>query len=116
MSVIIKGMKMPENCDVCRFGGWSNLHQTLACTLCEYEPGFDDFSRDYTGRRSKICPLVELPEKHGRLIDADALIEDIKEVIEVKDNLFEWEQVQGLEVALSCIMDDAPTVIEAEDG
>ena len=44
-----------------------------------------------------------------RMIDADALIADIKECIEVKDSNFEWEQVEGLEVALSCV-DDAPTI------
>ena len=24
------------------------------------------------------CPLIEVPEPHGRLIDADALVEDLK--------------------------------------
>lgn len=44
-----------------------------------------------------------------RAIDADALIADIKECIEAKDSNCEWEQVEGLEVALSCV-DDATTI------
>ena len=44
-----------------------------------------------------------------RAINADALIADIKECIEVKDSNFEWEQVEGLEVALSCV-DEQPTI------
>lgn len=50
-----------------------------------------------------------------RLIDADALIVDIKECIEAKDSNYEWEQVEGLEVALSCV-DDAPTIDERKTG
>jgi hypothetical protein len=94
-------MKMPENCDVCRFGDWSNLHQTASCKLKDYQPCFSDYSREFKTQRSTICPLVALPEKHGRMIDFDALIEkywdgnsmtitawdlkDIKAVIEAED-------------------------------
>ena len=69
MSVLIKDMRMPDNCDVCLFSDWSNLHQTSCCKLKEYEPGFQDYSIAYMTQRSNICPLVELPEHHGRLID-----------------------------------------------
>ena len=75
MSVIVKGMKMPENCDVCRFGDWSNLHQTACCKLKDYEPCFSDYSRKFKTQRSTICPLVDLG-KHGDLIDRDALEPD----------------------------------------
>ena len=103
MSVIVKGMKMPENCDVCKFSDWPNLHQTSACKLCEYEPGFDDFSKDYMERRSSICPLVELPEKHGRLVDAD----DVKtRMIPLSFSVQKWIG----EVELS----NCRTVLEAE--
>lgn len=44
-----------------------------------------------------------------RAIDADALIKSIKECIEVKDANYEWEQVQGLECALTCI-EEQPTI------
>ena len=69
MSVLISGMKMPKCCDVCQFSDWSNLHQTALCDLYDYKPCFKDFSREYTSKRSNNCPLVELPEKHGRLVE-----------------------------------------------
>lgn len=43
------------------------------------------------------------------LIDADALIADIKECIEAKYDNYECEQARGLKVALSCV-DNAPTI------
>ena len=60
MSVLITGMQMPDNCDVCLFSDWSNLHQTALCKLNGYLPCFADYSIDYKTRRSDICPLVDL--------------------------------------------------------
>ena len=69
MSVLIKGMKMPKCCDVCIFSDWSNLHQTALCKICEYDPCFDDFSKEYCAKRANFCPLVEVPEPHGKLVE-----------------------------------------------
>ena len=117
MSVIVKGMRMPENCDVCCFGDWSNLHQTASCKLKGYEPCFSDYSQEYRAKRSTICPLVALPEKHGRLIDADELIEFVEDRYEIT-----WESdcyEGGIKDACSDIIEKIntmQTVIEAEDG
>lgn len=78
MSVLIKNMRMPENCDVCIFSDWSNLHQTAACKICEYDPCFDDFSKAYLNERARFCPLVEVKTPHGELIDRQKLLEDNK--------------------------------------
>ena len=78
MGVYIKGMKMPNNCDVCIFSDWSNLHQTASCKICEYDPCFDDFSKEYLAKRSNFCPLVEVQIPHGDLIDRQKLLEDNK--------------------------------------
>lgn len=53
---------MPECCDVCMFSDWSNLHQTCACKLKEYEAVFDDFSREFLKKRSNKCPLIPGPD------------------------------------------------------
>ena len=61
MSVLIKGMKMPEDC--------------FSCSL--KEDGFCNITNAYAGginERNSDCPLVELPETHGRLVDADKLM------------------------------------------
>ena len=102
MSILSKGMKMPECCDVCRFGEWSTLHQTACCKLKEYEPCFAEFSKEYRSKRADFCPLVALPDHHRRLIDAF----DMKaKAFDKRNGLIHWSDIN-----------DAPTVIEAEDG
>ena len=55
MSVLIKGMEMPKDCDDCRF------HKSYYCVLT-----------DIITNGMQGCPLVEVPP-HGRLVDADEL-------------------------------------------
>lgn len=66
MSVLIKGMKMPENCAECMN---SYLRTTIRCA---------EWTEISAGRRENerawSCPLVDLG-KHGNLIDADELAE-----------------------------------------
>ena len=97
MSVLIKDMKMPDNCDVCLFSAWSNLSQTSCCKLKEYEPGFQDYSIAYRKQRSNICSLVDVPEHHGRLFDQD----DVKKVLDdLPDSEDKWSAIALLEWAI----------------
>ena len=94
MSILIKNMEMPKNCNECKFGAWSNLHQTAACKRHDFDPCFKDHSREYMEKRADFCPLVEIPVPHGRLIDADKLMRDISEY-HVSDGKFQhWVDVQ----------------------
>ena len=52
-------MAMPETCDMCRFGCWSNLYQTAGCTLTDGEQMFEVNSKEYRQRRSDKCPLID---------------------------------------------------------
>ena len=70
MSILIKGMRMPKNCIKCpmQFGG-----------MCYVMPADVDESRvaptvEEAWKQGKPdwCPLVEIPEPHGDLIDMDA--------------------------------------------
>ena len=65
MSVLIKGMEMPQNCDKCRFQSALRLY----CDAMPYNfcGNTDDIERP------DWCPLIEVPTPHGRLIDADKL-------------------------------------------
>ena len=61
MSVLIKGMKKPQNCYDCP------LHYGHAdCSYAEI--------REHGSVLETICPMVELPD-HGDLIDKDFLME-----------------------------------------
>lgn len=57
MSVYIKGIKPPKNCDEC---DWS-----FDCARSDHIDGYE-----MLGGRPWGCPMVEVPP-HGRLIDAD---------------------------------------------
>lgn len=62
MSVLIKGMEMPQRCKEC------DLFIEAAC----YAKGYRDYRRIMDTAKPDDCPLVEVPP-HGRLIDADKL-------------------------------------------
>lgn len=91
MAVLIKGMKLPDKCGHCRFA-------------TAFDCGVDgQFIKTHNARR-KDCPLVEVPEPHGRLIDADALIDKILGMYAF-DNSFRF--------CMKGILLSAPTVIPA---
>ena len=98
MSVLIKGMEMPKTCGECRFSvdGWC-----YAIASNDDQPGYIN-----PYEKVKWCPLVPVPS-HGRLIDADALLADVRAHSEsyfADDFAHEW-------------VDVAPTVIPADkDG
>lgn len=59
MSVLIKGMKMPINCSECPM--------VLSGKYCCINKTYDIYMQ--LRMRPSHCPLVKLPEHHGRLID-----------------------------------------------
>ena len=87
MGVYIKGMEMPRNC--------------AACCL-------DSFCKhwDIRSDRHEDCPLIPVPD-HGRLIDAD----EVREIIDTYRPGRIYEDAWALTV-----MDNAPTIIPAEEG
>lgn len=110
MSILIKGMEMPKNCNECKFGTWSNLHQTAACKRHDFEPCFKDHSREYMEKRADFCPLVEVLTPHGRLIEVTA---------ELLTSLSNFVAETGIDEAPYINASDwiemnVPTVIEAE--
>ena len=76
MSILVKGMEMPNSCYDCRF---------FVDTWC-YAFGINDWRNAYNkppkGKRLDNCPLIEVSTPHGRLIDADALCEYCDNVID----------------------------------
>ena len=104
MSILIKGMRMPKNCIKCpmQFGG-----------MCYVMPADVDESRvaptvEEAWKQGKPdwCPLIEIPESHGDLIDRDALLDMVRDV-----NTDYYCEVLGVTVE---DIDSVPTVIEAE--
>ena len=106
MSVLIKGSIMPLMCEEC------------PCYDC------DDYSCKATGRgvieyrydgRPDNCPLVEIPTPHGRLIDADRLLESIK--TNFYEHFGNYDSGQEFLFDLICSsIEDSLTIIEAEES
>ena len=98
MSVYIKGMKMPASCSKC-------FVKPACCPAIRkrLESKYQPYTWIPANYRHEDCPLVELPEVHGRLIDTDAVSLDGGPY--EYDEWCKWalEQYQ-----------DAPTIIEAE--
>ena len=70
MSVLIKGMQMPESCCKCEYSYCEPISGLSRCKLTNL------FIHDDNDKFPESCPLVGLPEHHGRLIDADELEPD----------------------------------------
>ena len=100
MSVLVKGMKMPENCLECAIRSYDSNAGEEYCPFSQIEC--------LSVGRQKDCPLVELPENHGRLVefvDVETEIDDDTglEEINVGEMLSAYLRMRG-----------AKPVIEAE--
>lgn len=99
MSVIVKGMVIPNTCEECQVS--CEVGSDLHCQVTDdgnkwgwkkSENGFES--------RPDWCPLSPMPEKHGRLIDGDEL-------------------AAGCDAPHWCRrlseIEDMPTIVEAEE-
>ena len=106
-----RDVKFPKACEQCHF--YDGL---LCCVL-------DTYVHDPENKHEE-CPLIEIPDNHGRLIDADALAHEFEEAEKLMDE-------NGLEFSCSflsasqeiatewyCVEDmleNAPTVIPKDE-
>ena len=78
MSIIVRGMEMPTDCRECRL-------MEYLCSTGEtwFVPAERILTIDFKpipfDGRPDWCPLVELPEKHGRLFDTDEVVKCLEE-------------------------------------
>ena len=102
MSILIKGMEMPESCYYCPFTigdwGYSPPHK-IKCIINGEEMPIDERNVQHNHIN---CPLAPVPP-HGRLIDADALKQKKKHSNEFAENVVSVAEIDWL-----------PTIIEGE--
>ena len=97
MSILIKGMEMPNSCVACRFGKETNyLGDFEEKCLVNGKCGYVSVKKP----RLDTCPLTEIKEPHGRLIDADEMI-----------RIWDGSTIEG---SVKPLINARPTVIEAE--
>lgn len=121
MSILIKGKTMPKSCWVCNFcRHFDEPNQGFFCLLLEEKVEYESSSL----YRKKNCPLIEILP-HGRLIDADVLKARVQKLQE-----WLWDKLTDANVGIVTandvryriaeeseeFIDDAPTIIRAEDG
>lgn len=103
MSILIKGMEMPTRCYTCPCAD-------LEFYDCNLMPG----TRIEQHKRLDACPLVTVPP-HGRLIDADALVNKHfgKEFLTRVMTADEDDLGTAL-VNVPLVINNAPTIIPAD--
>lgn len=114
MSVLIKGMEMPDHCIRCPF----MISRDGDDCILQNEEANESFEN--WEQMKKNCPLVDVKTPHGDLIDRDATIKQwgLDKATKygnetAEQQYFSYSTMMMYEIA--DILYDAPTVIEAED-
>lgn len=104
MSVLIKGIKMPKNCTICRFCAPEADPENgeMCMATGKYVP-------PCSTERLEECPLVEIPTPHGRLIDE-------KQIPYIDLNADMPQSKVRVWTTFKDKIDRLPTIIEAEEG
>lgn len=103
MGIYIKGMEMPKSCGECLEIGWQYVFE---CNLDDVEEG----------EKLSTCPLVPVPP-HGRGIDADALLnKHFGKMYFEKVMTATKEEMNIALTNIPLVINNAPTIIEAEEG
>ena len=106
MGIYIPGMELPTCCETCildhKFFKWlgCNKHVT-GDTIAD-------------GQRSPACPLIEVPEPHGRLGDLDELHKEAVRRSEKAGTYGSWYNCTDRVISAFDIK-NAPTVIHASE-
>lgn len=75
MGVYAKGLEIPNCCHECKL---RRIYQYMKpCPCPAVSSSLVAHKKDWE-RRREGCPLIEVKEPHGRLIDADALADDLE--------------------------------------
>ena len=80
MSVLIKGLKMPQNCDACPM-----LYEYRFCALTDDHASSIEWKIEE--KRMPNCPLIELPD-HGDLVDRDELYVNTMDYCDLEEKIW----------------------------
>ena len=115
MSVVVRGMRIPESCTKCIFSYKEESYEPKEGTYYSVSTCKGDIistnyytneNKKYAYSRPDYCPLIDLG-KHDRLIDAGELKKEFP-----KDT--DWEYPVNTNEYVCEMIDKAKTVIEAE--
>ena len=114
MSVLIRGMQMPEECRKCPMMDYGTMTGETYCKVNGKALAESFRPIEFDGR-PEWCPLVEIKTPHGDLIDRDVLSlrGQLKTIKECEVQIYggaSW----GFTGKCIAAIDEAPTIIEAE--
>lgn len=125
MSVLIKGMSLPDNCYECPCLRHDSIDGINAYQCNLTLNTYDDNTQKMWTARDEDCPLVEVHTPHGRLIDADELLKEMNLAIAMMSGMMKTMDAEDdgeLQMELKAYRDirdgikGEPVVIEAEGG
>ena len=75
-------LEMPKDCPMCPFAHYDMFNTFCGCDITRGKRWAVKNDKDYaeSSTRPDWCPLIEVHEPHGRLIDANVLCASHKEV------------------------------------
>ena len=116
MSLIIKDMKLPQHAAVNGEKGTAYKCVILAHPDNSVELVIDTkFASAYdNGHNIQRYPITEIPTPHGRLIDADRLMEVIEKNSYLLKGYYNSLENGMFLIGIKQAIDEAPTIIEAE--
>lgn len=76
-------LEMPKDCPMCPFAYYDMFNTFRGCDITRGKRWAVTNDKDYaeSSTRPDWCPLIEVPEPHGRLIDADALLNRLEQLL-----------------------------------
>lgn len=120
MSILIKGVEMPETCSSCpcyRHIRYVTYEEYDLCraTMTSFNDGYASALRSNKfinpfEKRLDNCSCIEVPTPYGRLIDADAAVKLMQKYYDCQ-----WDPVKQYAIGQCiAIINETPTIIEAE--
>lgn len=93
---------------MCPFAHYDMFNTFCGCDITRGKRWAVKNDKDYaeSSTRPDWCPLIEVPEPHGRLIDADAVFDNLERT--------GWYNNADRDIAEDLVL-DAPTVIPASE-
>lgn len=109
---------MPEYCDSCQWyecrphpmRGWSEGCGLMNQCMDDDQP--DEWIYDGNGR-PKACPLITIPSEHGRLIDADEIVNDCEKYIKTLNPDVDGKEISKVRWLIG-VLNGQHTIVPAE--
>ena len=118
MSILIRGMEMPETCKLCYL---SEFDPHFYAYVCKPTGVRIDYEMAKIDRPRRTCPLIHVSD-HGRLIDADKLKGIVSSAKHMDAGIYDGKTLYSDHLIVGADYDDVcaaidetPTVISAEE-